>query len=197
MPFSWFRVGFRAFSFNCRSSESYLIGPLIVLGLLELQHLIYPRFRTGFNMLGFFTNSGLIRFQVGYLTLSPHFLVIHGFESLWMGNLRKNIQLMLLFFKAPYLVILFSYYLSMAFLMIVSATLLSLQMALLYTLCVIRLMIWDNKWSYVLNLSLWTVIINFYAEKKTQTAVVLLMWQWMVCFWWKTIFQNDRIVYLF
>ena len=62
------------FSFNCRSFESNLIRLLILLRLLELQHLIYPRFQTGFGMLGFFTNTGLIQFQVRYFSLICSFL---------------------------------------------------------------------------------------------------------------------------
>ena len=43
-----------------------LLGLLIVLGLLEPLHLIYPRLLTEFDMLVFFTNSCLMEFQVGY-----------------------------------------------------------------------------------------------------------------------------------
>ena len=48
-------------------SQLYLIellGLLIGLGLLELWHLIYPRFLTGFGMLVFFTNLSLMVFSV-------------------------------------------------------------------------------------------------------------------------------------
>ena len=47
-------------------SQLYLIellGILTVLGLLELWHLIYPRILTGFGMLVFFTNLGLLDFR--------------------------------------------------------------------------------------------------------------------------------------
>ena len=41
----------------------------IFLGLLQLWHLIYPRFLTGFGMLVFFTNLSLMEFQVRYSAL--------------------------------------------------------------------------------------------------------------------------------
>ena len=75
-------------------SQLYLIellGLLTGLGLLELWHLIYPRLLTGFSMLVFFTNLGLIEFQVRYLALFLLFSVIDGFEWFWMESLHKNI----------------------------------------------------------------------------------------------------------
>ena len=45
-----------------------------------------------------------------------------------MGNLHKNIQLMLEFLKAPFLVLHFSYYTLMTFLMMLSVILLSTLM---------------------------------------------------------------------
>ena len=51
-----------------------LLGILTRLGLLELQHLIYPRVLTGFSMLVFFTNLSLMEFQVRYLGLFLLFL---------------------------------------------------------------------------------------------------------------------------
>ena len=47
-----------------------------------------------------------------------------------MGSLHKNIQLMLEFLKAPFLVLHFSYYTLMTFLMMLSVILLSLLMIL-------------------------------------------------------------------
>ena len=47
------------------------------------------------------------------------------------GSLHKNIQLMLEFLKAPFLVLHFSYYTLMAFLMMLSMILLSMLMILL------------------------------------------------------------------
>ena len=77
-----------------------------------------------FGMLVFFTNLSLVEFQGTYLVLFFLFSVIDGFEQFWMGSLHKNIQLMLEFLKAPFLVLHFSYYTLMAFLMILSVILL-------------------------------------------------------------------------
>ena len=51
-------------------------------------------------MLVSFTKLSLMEFQVRYLALFCLFLVIDGFEGLWMEYLHKNIQLMLEFLKA-------------------------------------------------------------------------------------------------
>ena len=57
-----------------------LLSLLTSLGLLELQHLIYPRLLTEFGMLIFFTNLGLMEFQVRYLSLFLPFSVIGSFR---------------------------------------------------------------------------------------------------------------------
>ena len=62
----------------------------------------------------------------------------------WMGNLHKNIQLMLEFLKGPFLVRHFSYYTLMTFLMFY-VILLSMLMILLSTLNVIRPLICGNN----------------------------------------------------
>ena len=62
-----------------------------------------------------------------------------------MGSLHKNIQLMLGFFKVPFLVLHFSYYALMAFLMMLSVILLSKVMILLSTLSVINHLICGNN----------------------------------------------------
>ena len=85
-----------------------LVGLLTGLGLLKLQYLIYLKFLTEFGMLVFFTNVSPMEFQVRYLTLFLLFSVIDGFKWFWMGSLHKNIQLMLEFLKAPFLVLHFS-----------------------------------------------------------------------------------------
>ena len=46
-------------------------------------------------MLVFFTNLGLMEFQVRYLASFLFFSVTDGFEWFWMGSLHKNIQLTL------------------------------------------------------------------------------------------------------
>ena len=122
-----------------------LLGLLTGLGLLELEHLIYPRLLTEFGMLVFFTNLSFMEFQVRYLALFLLFLVIGGFGLFWMGNLHKNIQLMLVFLKGLFLVLHFSYYTLMTFLIMLSVILLSMLMILLSTLNVIRHLICGNN----------------------------------------------------
>ena len=112
------------------------LGHLTGLGLLELYHFIYPRLLTGFGMFGimvFFTNLSLTQFQGRYFVLLLLFSVIDGFRWFWLGSLCKNIQLILDFLKAPFLVLNFSYYTLMNFLMMLSVVLLSMLMTLLST----------------------------------------------------------------
>ena len=74
------------------------------------------------------------------------FLVIDGFRWFWMRSLHNNIQLMLEFLKALFLVLHFSYYTLMTFLMMfLSVILLSLLMMLLSTLILIRHLICGNN----------------------------------------------------
>ena len=85
-------------------SQLYLIELLRLLtslGLIELWHLIYRRLLTGFDMLVFFTKLRLMEFQVRYSALFLLSLVIDGFEWFSMESLHINIQLMLVFLKAP------------------------------------------------------------------------------------------------
>ena len=105
-------------------------------------------------MLVFFTNLSLMEFQVRYLDLFLFFLAIDGFDWFWMGSLHKNIQLMLEFLKALFLVLHFSYYTLMTFLMMLSVTLLFMLMILLYILSVIRYLICGNNLNWLLNLNL-------------------------------------------
>ena len=138
-------------------SQLYLIellGFLTGLGLLELWHLIYLRLLTGFGMLVFFTNLSLMEFQARYLALFLLFSVIDDFEWFWMESFHKNIQLMREFLKAPFLVLHFSYYTLMVFLMILSVVLSSMLMILLCILSVIRHLICGNNLNWLLNLSL-------------------------------------------
>ena len=92
--------------------------------------MIYPRLLTRFGMLVFFKSLSLMEFQVRYLVLFLLFSVIDGFEWFWIGSLHENIQLMLEFLKAPFLVLHFSFYALMTFLML-SAILLSMLMMIL------------------------------------------------------------------
>ena len=122
-------------------SQLYLIellGLLTGLGLLKLWHLIYPRLLTRFGMLVFFTNLSLMEFQARYLALFLLFPVIDSFKLFFMGSLWKNIQLTLKFLKAPLLVLHFSYYTLMNFLMMLSVVLSSMLMILLSILSGIR-----------------------------------------------------------
>ena len=50
-----------------------------------------------------------MEFHVRYLALSLLFSVIDNFEWFWIDSHHKNIQLMLAFLKAPFLVLHFSY----------------------------------------------------------------------------------------
>ena len=73
------------------------------------------------------------------------FSVIDNLEWFWMESLHKNIQLMLEFLKASFLVLHFSYYTLMTFLMMLSVILLSMLMILLSILSVIRHLICGNN----------------------------------------------------
>ena len=113
------------------------------LGLLELWHLIYPRLSTGFVwLLVFLTSLSLMKFQVRYLALLLLFPVVDGFEWFWMESVPKNSQLMLVFFKAPFLYI--SCYTLMIFLIII-LIMLSVLIVILYTPSVSRHLICVNK----------------------------------------------------
>ena len=137
-------------------SQLYLIELLELLtglGLLELWHLIYPRLLTGFGMLVFFTNLSLMEFQVRYLVLFLLFSVKDSFKWFWMGNLHNNIQLMLEFLKAPFLVLHFFYYTLMTFLMMLSVLLVSMLMILLSIVSVISIWFvattWIGFWTWI------------------------------------------------
>ena len=81
----------------------------------------------------------------GYLALFLLLSVIGSFGCFWMGNLHKNIQLMLEFLQGLFLVLYFSYYTLMTYLMMLSVMLLSMLMILLSTLNVIRHQICSNN----------------------------------------------------
>ena len=148
-------------------------------------------------MLAFFTSLSLMEFWIRYLVLFCLFPLIDGFELYWIGSLHKNIQLMMEFFKAPFLVLHFSCYTLMTLLMILSVILLSMLMILLSGLSVIRYLIYGGNWIWLLNLNLtyetlWTgarkCLVDFNAGK-TQlvcltglTTLVLLLWKWMGLF---------------
>ena len=90
-------------------------------------------------MLALFTNLSLMEFQVRYFALFLLFSVIDGFEWFWMGILHKNIQLMLEFLKAPFLVIHLPYYTLVIFLVYVICNIaICADDTILSTLSVIR-----------------------------------------------------------
>ena len=66
-------------------------------------------------------------------------------KSSQVGSPHKNIQLMLELLKAPFLVIKFSYYTLMTFLVILSVIFLLMLMILLSALSMIRLLICGNN----------------------------------------------------
>ena len=105
-------------------------------------------------MLLFFTNLSLMECQVRYLASFLLFSVIGGFECFWVESLHKNIQLMLQFLKAPFLVLHFSYYTLMIFLKMLSVILVSMLMILLSILSVIKYLICGNNLNWLLNLNL-------------------------------------------
>ena len=115
--------------------------------------MIYPRFLTGCGMLVFFTNLSLMEFQVRYLALFLLFSVIHNFEWFRMESLHNNVQLMLQFLKAPFLVLHFSCFTLMTFLTMLSVILLSM-LILIFILSVIRHLICCNNLNWLLNLNL-------------------------------------------
>ena len=119
-------------------SQLYLIellGLLAGLGLLELWHLIYPRLLTGFDMLVFFTNLSPMEFQVRYLALFLQFSVIDDFEWFWTESLHKNIQLMWVFLKSPFLDLHFSCYTLIMFLTMLSDIAIYANDTTLYSNC--------------------------------------------------------------
>ena len=63
-----------------------------------------------------------MEFRVRYLHF---FLVVDRFERFWIGSLYKNIRLMQEFLEDPFLILLFSYYALMTFLMTLTLILLS------------------------------------------------------------------------
>ena len=79
------------------------------------------------------------------LGLIFYFLSNRGFRWFWMGNLHKNSHFMLEFLQGPLLVLHFSSYTLVTFLMMLSVILLSMLMILLSTLNVTRHMIFGEN----------------------------------------------------
>ena len=107
-------------------------------------------------MLFFFTNLGLMGFQVSYLALFFS-LVTDSFRQFLMESLHKNIQLTLeQLLKAQFIIIHFSFHRLMPSLTMLSVTILFMLMILLSTLSARRHLIygletggtedWGRKW---------------------------------------------------
>ena len=144
-----------------------------------------------------------MEFQVRYLALFLLFSVIDSFGLFWVESLHKNIQLILEFPKDLFLILHFSYYTSMAFLMMLSVILVSMMMILLSTLSVTRHLICASNQNWLQNLNLtyetlwtWTLsgLLISMLEKLSWfhlislMAMVLLMHKRMGPFLIKTIF---------
>ena len=137
-----------------------------------------------------------MEFLVRYLVLFLLFSVIEGFKWFWMGSLYKNIQLMLDFLKAPFLVLHFSYSTLMTFLVMLSVILLSMLMILLSILSVIglwsvattRISFWTWIWTWTGAGSSFLISmlekLNWFRLTGLLT-LVLLMWKWMGLFFRK------------
>ena len=136
------------------------------------------RLLTGFGMLVFFTNLSLMEFQVRYSALFLLFSVTDDF-------------------KAPFLVLHFSYYTLMTFLVMLSVILQSMLMILLSILSVMGHLICGNNLNSLLNLNLiyktqWTgvrsgLLISMLGKLSwfrltSLITMVLLMWKWVGLF---------------
>ena len=113
------------------------------------------------------------------------------------GILYKNNQVVLEFLKGPFLVMHFSYYILMSFLMMLSVVFLSQLMMLLAILSVIRHLICGNSLHWLLNLNLiyktlWSsvrsgMLISMLGKLNSfrltgLITLVLLMLKWMFLF---------------
>ena len=90
-------------------------------------------------------HHGVMEFQVRYLALFLLFSVIENFKWFCMGSLHKNIELMLNFLKAPFLVLHFSYHTLTTFLMMLSVILLFMLIIVLPNQSLSRHLICGNN----------------------------------------------------
>ena len=107
-------------------------------------------------MLVFFTTlikSHGISGQIIQVTYISSFLSNRQFWVVQFLSVPKNIQLMLDFLKAPFLVLHFSYYTLMTFLMMLSVILLS-KLMILFIISVIRHLICGKNLNWLLSLNL-------------------------------------------
>ena len=145
-------------------------------------------------MLALCTNLSHMEFQVRYWALLLLFTVIGSFWWFWMSSVHKIIQLMLEFLKAPFLVLHFSWYTLMTFLMMLSVILL-FDYTTLYSK-------WSGFWSvattsigfwtWVWSMRHWTgarngLLISMLGKLNwfrltVLITLLLLMWKWMGLF---------------
>ena len=139
----------------------FLVG--CFLSTADILTVVYDRIARAFNRSGgtgavaldiskAFDRVWHMEFQVRYLALFLLFSIIDHFKWFWKGSLHKNIQLMQEFLKAPFLVLHFSYYTLMTFLMMLSVILLSMLMILL---AILRHQICGNNLNLIYE-TLWT-----------------------------------------
>ena len=91
---------------------------------------------------------------VSMLMIILSILGLNGFEYFWMESLHRSFLLVLEFFKGPFMVLHFSCYILMPFLMMLSLVLVSMLMILLSIQGVIRYLICGSSLSWLLNLNL-------------------------------------------
>ena len=138
-----------------------------------------------------------MEFQIRCLALFLLSSVVDGFEWFWIGSIHKNIKLILKFLKASFLVLHFSCYTLMTFLIMLSVIFLCMVMIILSFLSVIRHLICGKNLNWLLNLhliykTLWTEagsgLLMPMLEKlgwfrlTGQVTLVLLIWKWMGLF---------------
>ena len=104
----------------CDSSKSHNICTAT-----DIQILYYALVLTGFVMLVFFTKLSLNGISGQISGRISSFLSNDSYKWFWMGGFHKGIDLMLECLKALFLVLHFSYYTLMTFLMMLSVILLS------------------------------------------------------------------------
>ena len=115
-------------------------------------------------------------------------VIIDGFKRFWMWSLRKNIQLMLYFVNAPFLVLHLSYYTLMIFRMMLYVILLSMLMILLWQqlefAAEFESDLWDTvDWGRKRLLLLISMLerLNWF-HLTSLITLVLLMWKLMCLF---------------
>ena len=131
--------------------------------------------------------------------------VVNGFEWVWMGSLCMNIQLMLEFLKALFLVLLFSYNKFMSFLMTLYVILVFMLVHYSLPFCLKYDLVSDVQRKVELaselksdltrgcrpvrNWRLTSIIkkLNFFCLTGLITQV-LWTWKWKVCSWRKIVF---------